>query len=143
MVTLCADEGKILHSVGSNDYPKIKRVNVMANDIELYEEVDKTAVPPYTRAEYEAKVSELIRSRYTLDAELAILRQRESKPQEYASYNAFAEQCKADAKELLSQPKDEAPAAEDGEDAAKEEGEVIKVYPTPDTDEENGSDNSN
>ena len=47
---------------------------------------------------YGAKVSELIRERYSLDAELAILRQRDEKPDEYQAYFAFCEECKAKAK---------------------------------------------
>lgn len=47
---------------------------------------------------YGARVSELIRERYSLDAELAILRQRDEKPDEYQTYFAFCEECKAKAK---------------------------------------------
>lgn len=47
---------------------------------------------------YGARVSELIRERYSLDAELAILRQRDEKPDEYQTYFAFCEECKAMAK---------------------------------------------
>lgn len=47
---------------------------------------------------YGARVSEMIRERYSLDAELAILRQRDEKPDEYQSYFAFCEECKARAK---------------------------------------------
>lgn len=44
---------------------------------------------------YAARVSAMIRGRYSVDAELAILRQRDGKPEEFAAYNAFAEDCKA------------------------------------------------
>ena len=47
---------------------------------------------------YGARVSELIRERYSLDAELAILRQRDEKPDEYQAYFAFCEECKEKAK---------------------------------------------
>ena len=47
---------------------------------------------------YGAMVSELIRERYSLDAELAILRQRDEKPDEYQAYFAFCEECKSRAK---------------------------------------------
>lgn len=39
-------------------------------------------------------VNELIRSRYTISEELALLRQRDDKPDEYAVYYAFVEECK-------------------------------------------------
>lgn len=47
---------------------------------------------------YEARVVELIRLRYSVDDELAILRQREQKPEEYQAYFDYAEACKAQAK---------------------------------------------
>ena len=50
---------------------------------------------------YGARVSELIRERYSLDAELAILRQRDEKPDEYQTYFAFCEECKARAKKEI------------------------------------------
>ena len=51
-----------------------------------------------TQAAYEEYVNALIREKYTLSQELAILRQRDSKPEEYATYNAYCEECKAIAK---------------------------------------------
>ena len=49
-------------------------------------------------AQYESKVNNLIREKYTLSQELAILRQGDAKPEEYEKYNAYCEQCKAQAK---------------------------------------------
>lgn len=37
-----------------------------------------------------------IREKYSISDELAILRQRDTKPEEFAEYNAFAEQAKAE-----------------------------------------------
>ena len=50
---------------------------------------------------YEERVVELIRLRYDVNAELAILRQRDSKPEEFAEYNAYCEECKLQAKEEI------------------------------------------
>lgn len=47
---------------------------------------------------YGQEVNRLIRERYTIAEELAILRQRDEKPEEFAAYNTFAEECKARAK---------------------------------------------
>lgn len=47
---------------------------------------------------YGKLVTDKIRRRYSLNEELAILRQRDEKPEEFAAYNAYAEQCKAEAK---------------------------------------------
>jgi hypothetical protein len=43
---------------------------------------------------YEQRVVNRIRERYSVDDELAILRQRDSKPEEFAEYNAFVEKVK-------------------------------------------------
>lgn len=51
-----------------------------------------------TQVAYENCVNTLIREKYTLSQELAILRQRDSKPEEYNAYNAYCEACKAEAK---------------------------------------------
>lgn len=51
-----------------------------------------------TQAAYEEYVNALIREKYTLSQELAILRQKDSKPEEYAAYNAYCEMCKIEAK---------------------------------------------
>lgn len=48
--------------------------------------------------EYENKIVALIRKKYNVNQELAILRQRDAKPLEFEEYNAYAEQCKAEAK---------------------------------------------
>ena len=57
---------------------------------------------PYTeeelQAQYENAVNDAIREKYTLSQELAILRQRDSKPEEYNAYNAYCEMCKIEAK---------------------------------------------
>lgn len=58
-------------------------VNESPNKVELIEK------------QYENKVSALIRKKYSLNAELAVLRQRDTKPEEYQAYNDYAEQCKA------------------------------------------------
>ena len=47
---------------------------------------------------YESLVERYIRQRYSLNAELAILRQRYTKFQEFEEYNIYAEECKERAK---------------------------------------------
>ena len=54
-----------------------------------------------TTIDYPQLVENKIRTRYSVSAELAILRQRDTKPEEFAEYNAFCEQCKAEAKTEL------------------------------------------
>lgn len=48
---------------------------------------------------YAAEVERRIRLRYTIGEELALLRQRDEKPEEFAAYNAYAEECKRIARE--------------------------------------------
>lgn len=50
---------------------------------------------------YPQLVTEKLRKRYSLDAELAILRQRDIKPDEFEEYNACAERCKQEARDEL------------------------------------------
>ena len=50
---------------------------------------------------YHELVDEKIRSRYAVGDELAIVRQRDRKPQEFAEYDAYCEECKREAKEEL------------------------------------------
>ena len=50
---------------------------------------------------YANLVSKLIRERYSVDDEMAILRQKETKPDEYEAYNAFCEDCKAKARKEI------------------------------------------
>jgi hypothetical protein len=50
---------------------------------------------------YESLIIRKIRKRYTVNQELAILRQRDAKPVEFAEYDAYVERCKADVKNEL------------------------------------------
>ena len=45
---------------------------------------------------FEQRVVNRIREVYSIDDELAILRQRDTKPDEFAEYNAFVEKIKAE-----------------------------------------------
>lgn len=55
----------------------------------------------YNQARYENLVESKIRQRYTLSQELAILRQRDSKQDEYQEYFNYCEACKTEAKSQL------------------------------------------
>ena len=50
------------------------------------------------KSTYEERVEQLIRERYTTNQELAIQRQRETKPGEFEEYFTFCEECKSIAK---------------------------------------------
>lgn len=47
---------------------------------------------------YDQKVNCLIREKYTVDQEFAILRQRDVKMEEFSEYNLYCEECKTKVK---------------------------------------------
>ena len=49
---------------------------------------------------YEQRVVNRIREVYSIDDELAILRQRDTKPEEFAEYNAFVEKVKEEERDV-------------------------------------------
>jgi len=60
---------------------------------------------PIPEMTYEEQVVAKIRERYSVDDELAILRQRDTKPDEFEAYNAYAESCKGEARLLIEKQK--------------------------------------
>lgn len=65
---------------------------------------DGTETPPVPMG-YGETVNGLIRRKYTLSEELAILRQRDTKAEEFEAYNAYAESCKGEAILLIEKQK--------------------------------------
>ena len=77
---------------------------------EAYDEYENILVYiPFTEEEltkdkirrYEESVEALIREKYSLSEELSLLRQRDTKTEEFAAYNLYAEKCKIEAKKSL------------------------------------------
>lgn len=66
--------------------------------IPTHEESDEKVEDWQKEQSYKSKVVSLIRTRYSENDELAILRQQTDKPDEYAEYYAYCEQCKQTAK---------------------------------------------
>jgi hypothetical protein len=62
---------------------------------------NREAKPESWEKLYEAEIIRRIRKRYTVNQELAIHRQMHKKPEEFATYDAFVEQCKAEVKKEL------------------------------------------
>lgn len=95
--------GKYVHIKNTDVY--FKRAVAVRLSVEQCEEVDE--VPNIRNEEdYGNQVNDLIRRRYSLSEELAILRQKDEKPDEYRAYFAFCEECKANAKLELEQNKE-------------------------------------
>lgn len=114
-VQLLLDEGKVVDQIGdtfyeitsASDIGRTLRAIRETPAIESREEVEEIAIyVPYTEEEliinserdYKSMIESMIRDRYSLNDELAILRQRDSKPEEFKEYNAYVEECKAAAK---------------------------------------------
>ena len=58
---------------------------------------EETASDEYVPT-YEERVVELIREKYSIDDEIAILRQKDTKQDEYQAWYDYCEECKAQAK---------------------------------------------
>lgn len=54
-----------------------------------------------TKDEYPSYVATKIHEKYSVDDEIAIIRQKDEKPEEYAEYFAFCEKCKTEARALI------------------------------------------
>lgn len=50
---------------------------------------------------YESMVIRKIRQKYSVNQELATIRQRDAKPDEFTAYNEYVERCKVEAKQEL------------------------------------------
>lgn len=96
-------EDKYVHVMNTDVY--FKRAVAVHLSVEQCEEVDE--IPNIRNEEdYGNQVNDLIRRRYSLSEELAILRQKDEKPDEYRIYFAFCEECKANAKLEMEQNKE-------------------------------------
>lgn len=108
---ITSDSGKYVRR--RSDGMTAKAIAAMTYAPEEYEEVDELPVP-FDETAYKAVVERLIRERYSVADELGILRQRDTKPEEYAEYYAYAEQCKEEAKtEVTSAAKANAEVSSD------------------------------
>lgn len=95
-------EGYILHRIGSDDYTEIHHASVSADDLDNWEEIAVNAVPRYIKAQYDAEVERLIAERYSHGKEIEINREATARPERFAEYLAYIEECKRRAKELLT-----------------------------------------
>lgn len=94
---ITSDSGKYVRRLADGLTATAIAIAAMTYAPEDYEEVDEMPAT-FDETAYKAAVERLIRERYTVADELGILRQRDTKPEEYAEYYAFAEQCKAQAR---------------------------------------------
>lgn len=95
---IVADEGMLIRRIGQGQ--GYTRCLLLPSETEKdFEEaelfLEDEAVP------YEYQVVALIRERYSADDELAILRQRDTKPEEFEQYFNYCEECKAVVRQKL------------------------------------------
>lgn len=81
----------------------IRRLKFKYEILEENEKTLKICYIEYTEASYESLIVNAIRKRYSIDEELAILRQRDVKPEEFLDYNSYVEECKANAKSFVEE----------------------------------------
>lgn len=107
LTKLTAEKGYI-HKKGTDTY--VKSIMMLPSDsINDYEEVDE--IPPFTKSQYDEKVAQLVRERYSESEEFAIQRKAINEAfspsaisegseamSEYREYNEFVEECKKKAK---------------------------------------------
>lgn len=74
-------------------------------EYEAIPEMPESEEMPVPEIPYEEQVVAKIRERYSVDDELAILRQRDTKPDEFEAYNAYAEACKISVKSKTEKEK--------------------------------------
>ena len=100
---ISTDASHIIHRIGNDAYSTIRRAIV--TDPEEWEEVAVADIPPYTTAEYNNKVAELIHERYDADKEMSLINNMmeaeptEAHKAEYRAYQAYRAECKQRAKD--------------------------------------------
>ncbi len=87
---------KLLLSEHPKDDKLYKPVYILGENV-----IVKDWVETENSRTYQERVVNRIREVYSVDDELAILRQRDTKPEEFAEYNAFVEKIKAEERNAL------------------------------------------
>lgn len=90
--------GKDIEWVVDQPYIEAQAEREEVEQIQVYIPFTAEEQAQHDQARYENLVESKIRLRYTLSQELAILRQREEKADEYQAYYDYCEACKAEAK---------------------------------------------
>lgn len=95
-----SSDTKYVHKLNTDTYYK-KGIEIGTVTEDMFEEVDE--IPTIaSEEEYKQTVRELVREKYALEDEIAIHRQKDTKPEEFEEYYAFCEKCKDKAKEVVN-----------------------------------------
>ena len=99
------DRPFVFHPLGDGSWHynyNIKEVLITTQDGEEKTIFDYETVHFWGNPEYATLVSLVIREKHSVDSEIAILRQRESKPEQFEEYNMFCEEVKSMVKNDLN-----------------------------------------
>ena len=100
---ITAGEGMVLRRRGSQEPSDAQRATVA--DPGEWEEADAAEQPSQTKAEYDAEVERLIALRYSYGKEIEVNRERDTRPEQFAAYMAYVEECKVRAREIARNAK--------------------------------------
>lgn len=90
------EEIKIYQDRISEEFERLK--NLPQQELVLTEEEIQAELERAKQITYENKIVALIREKYNINQELALLRQKDTKAEEYNEYYAYVEECKAKVK---------------------------------------------
>lgn len=79
------------------------RMKLQPYDIEVSRTDKIVTIKRYSSKPYEEIVEDMVKTKYSLAQEIAILRQQYTKIDEYNEYYQFVEKCKALAKEFINE----------------------------------------
>lgn len=105
------EDGNYIPGSKENRIERIKDELRDANNKRVYGQGDETDVTALqtelaelseSPISYADQVNSMIRAKYSLSEELAILRQRDDKPEEYQAYFDYCEQCKQHIKNKMN-----------------------------------------
>lgn len=87
---ITATPGHFIHRVGDSAY--FESAYILPGDtLEKFEEVDAIPEPEEPGQDRESRIVARVRQRYSVDDELAILRQRDTEPEKFAAYFDYVE----------------------------------------------------
>lgn len=95
------NSGNLIATKGVLDLPEITKeeYNVLLKEATKPRSQEEIEAEYWANVDYNEAVESEIAKRYTIGQELAIQRQKDEKPEEYAGYYDYCEQCKAYVKE--------------------------------------------
>ncbi len=89
---------KLISAYRAQKNQEVSKINNTVNQPRELTEEEKEA---QRQVRYKQRVKQLIRQRYSVEDEVALLRQQNDKGDEYEEYYAYCEACKAKAKAEL------------------------------------------